>query len=78
MNTVVSPDGTVIAFDRFGDGPPVIMVVGAFNTRPATEPLAKALAQPLHRAELRPPGPRRQRRHRDRTRSTVRSTTSAR
>ena len=45
MKTAISHDGTVIAFDRFGDGPPVIMVVGAFNTRSATEPLARALEQ---------------------------------
>jgi pimeloyl-ACP methyl ester carboxylesterase len=45
MNTAVSADGTVIAFDRYGDGPPVIMTVGAFNTRSQTEPLARALAQ---------------------------------
>jgi pimeloyl-ACP methyl ester carboxylesterase len=45
MDTVVSADGTVIAFDRFGDGPPVAMTVGAFNTRSQTEPLARALAQ---------------------------------
>ena len=44
MNTVASADGTVIAFDRYGDGPPVIMTVGAFNTRSQTEPLARALA----------------------------------
>ena len=44
MNTVVSADGTVIAFDRYGEGPPVIMTAGAFNTRTTTEPLAKALA----------------------------------
>ncbi len=44
MNTVTSADGTMIAFDRFGDGPPVIMTVAAFNTRSATEPLAQALA----------------------------------
>ena len=44
MTTVVSADGTTIAFDQFGDGPPVIMTVGAFNTRSVTEPLAKALA----------------------------------
>ena len=43
MDTVASADGTVIAFDRYGDGPPVIMTVGAFNTRSQTEPLAKAL-----------------------------------
>src|SRR6266508_2591155 len=45
MNTVISADGTAIAFDRFGDGPPVIMVVGAFNTRSTTEPLARALQE---------------------------------
>ena len=44
MNTVVSADGTVIAFDRYGEGLPVIMTAGAFNTRTTTEPLAKALA----------------------------------
>jgi pimeloyl-ACP methyl ester carboxylesterase len=44
MNTVTSADGTPIAFDQYGDGPPVIMTVGAFNTRSDTEPLAQALA----------------------------------
>ncbi len=44
MNTVVSADGTTIAYDTYGEGPPVIMTVGAFNTRTTTEPLAKALA----------------------------------
>jgi hypothetical protein len=44
MDTVASADGTVIAFDRYGDGPPVIMTVGAFNIRSQTEPLARALA----------------------------------
>jgi pimeloyl-ACP methyl ester carboxylesterase len=36
-------DGTKIAFDELGDGPPLIMVVGAFNTRATSEPLAHAL-----------------------------------
>ena len=45
MRTAVSADGTTIAFDRYGDGPPVIMTAGAFNTRSATEPLARALQQ---------------------------------
>src|SRR5215471_18548220 len=44
MDTIASADGTVIAFDQFGSGPPVIMTVGAFNTRSQTEPLARALA----------------------------------
>jgi pimeloyl-ACP methyl ester carboxylesterase len=43
VRTVNSADGTAIAFDLFGSGPPVIMVVGAFNTRSGTEPLAVAL-----------------------------------
>ncbi len=43
MHTVTSADGTPIAFDRLGDGPPLIMVVGAFNTRSTTEPLASVL-----------------------------------
>jgi pimeloyl-ACP methyl ester carboxylesterase len=47
MNTVVSADGTTIAYDTYGEGPPVIMTVGAFNTRTTTEPLAKALAPRL-------------------------------
>ena len=31
MRTVVSADGTKIAFDLAGDGPPVILIVGAFK-----------------------------------------------
>lgn len=45
MMTAVSADGTALAYDRFGDGPPVIMAAGAFNTRSTTEPLARALAK---------------------------------
>jgi pimeloyl-ACP methyl ester carboxylesterase len=44
MNTTTSADGTAIAYDRSGGGAPVIMTVGAFNTRSTTEPLAQALA----------------------------------
>jgi pimeloyl-ACP methyl ester carboxylesterase len=43
MRTTLSADGTKIAFDRTGDGPPVILVVGAFNDRSTGVPLAKAL-----------------------------------
>lgn len=43
MKTAISADGTKIAFDQTGDGPPVILVVGAFNQRPTGAPLAKAL-----------------------------------
>jgi hypothetical protein len=40
MDTVASADGTVIAFDRYGEGPPVTTTAGAFNTRSTAEPLA--------------------------------------
>jgi len=43
MRTAVSADGTKIAFDQTGEGPPVILVVGAFNDRSTGAPLAKAL-----------------------------------
>ncbi|MGB6613218.1 MAG: alpha/beta hydrolase, partial [Trebonia sp.] len=33
METVTSADGTVIAYDRTGDGPILIVSVGAFCTR---------------------------------------------
>jgi pimeloyl-ACP methyl ester carboxylesterase len=44
MHTTTSADGTVIAFDRAGEGPPIVLVAGAFNTRSTTAPLAAALA----------------------------------
>ena len=43
MRNVTSADGTTIAFDLLGSGAPVIMVVGAFNTRATTSLLAAAL-----------------------------------
>jgi hypothetical protein len=33
MKTVTSRDGTLIAIDRVGSGPPIVIVVGAFNER---------------------------------------------
>jgi pimeloyl-ACP methyl ester carboxylesterase len=33
METVKSADGTVLAYDRTGDGPPLVVSVGAFCTR---------------------------------------------
>ena len=33
MNTVISKDGTHIAYDELGEGPPLVLVGGAFNTR---------------------------------------------
>jgi len=43
MRTTLSADGTRIAFDQTGEGPPVILVVGAFNDRSTGAPLATAL-----------------------------------
>jgi pimeloyl-ACP methyl ester carboxylesterase len=34
-----------IAFDKLGNGSPIIIVLGAFNTRPTGAPLASALAE---------------------------------
>lgn len=44
-NYVTSGDGTQIAFDRFGEGPAVIVVGGMFCDRQTTRPLAEHLAQ---------------------------------
>jgi pimeloyl-ACP methyl ester carboxylesterase len=45
METTQSVDGTMIAFQRSGQGPPLILVVGAFSDRSATAALAPLLAQ---------------------------------
>lgn len=44
MKTVTSADGTPLAVEVSGSGPPLIMVAGAFCTRAATAPLAQALS----------------------------------
>jgi pimeloyl-ACP methyl ester carboxylesterase len=44
METVRSADGTTIAFDRSGDGPPLVMIVGAFCDRSSTSSVAAELA----------------------------------
>ncbi len=45
MNKVISADGTPIAFERLGNGPPVIVVGGANCDLAIIHPLAEALAQ---------------------------------
>jgi pimeloyl-ACP methyl ester carboxylesterase len=45
MEKVTSSDGTTIAFDRMGDGPPVILVCGGSTDRMSNAPLAALLAQ---------------------------------
>jgi pimeloyl-ACP methyl ester carboxylesterase len=44
MNTVMSKDGTTLAFDRLGEGPPVILVCGGSVDRTSNAPLAQLLA----------------------------------
>ena len=43
MDSVTSADGTRIAFDRTGDGPPMILVAGALSTRAGAADIAALL-----------------------------------
>jgi pimeloyl-ACP methyl ester carboxylesterase len=45
MDEVTSRDGTTIAFDRIGEGPPVILVCGGSVDRMSNAPLAALLAE---------------------------------
>ena len=45
MSTVNSRDGTTIAFDQLGAGPPIILVCGGSTDRMANAPLAELLAE---------------------------------
>ena len=45
MEKVTSRDGTTIAFDRLGEGPPVILVCGAMCDRALMRPTAEELAK---------------------------------
>jgi pimeloyl-ACP methyl ester carboxylesterase len=47
VDTVTSKDGTSIAFDRLGNGPPVVLVCGGSVDRMADAGLAAALASDL-------------------------------
>ena len=44
MQTAISADGTTIAFERVGDGPPVVIVGGAFSVAADGAAIAAALA----------------------------------
>ena len=41
METVTSKDGTTLAFDRLGQGPPVVLVCGGSVDRMADAAIAK-------------------------------------
>jgi pimeloyl-ACP methyl ester carboxylesterase len=45
MHKVSSKDGTTIAFDRIGSGPPVVLISGGPSDRSANADLARRLAQ---------------------------------
>lgn len=45
MEKVTSKDGTAIAFDRAGEGPPVVLVGGATQDRSGNAPLAAILSE---------------------------------
>src|SRR5207302_8884926 len=45
MDTVRSADGTPIVFDRSGEGPALVLVVGAFCDRSSTKTLASGLGR---------------------------------
>jgi hypothetical protein len=47
MSSITSADGTTISYDRVGNGPPVILVLGAFNDRAAGAPLAAHMSAAL-------------------------------
>src|SRR5688572_26195829 len=47
MNRLTSSDGTTIAFDLLGDGPPDVRVCGGSTDRTASAPLADLLAEQL-------------------------------
>jgi len=47
METVISKDGTAIAFDRIGEGPAVVLVSGGSVDRTSLAPLAQELASDL-------------------------------
>lgn len=44
LNLIESADGTRIALDRSGSGPPLVIVLGAFCDRSTSKPLAELLA----------------------------------
>ena len=56
MGTVTSKDGTRIAFDQSGEGPAIILVVGAFNDRATGAPLTRFLERHFTVSSVGQPG----------------------
>ncbi|MGW1352265.1 alpha/beta fold hydrolase [Streptomyces sp. NPDC002409] len=48
MDKILSRDGTMIAYRRRGEGPPVVLVGGALGTAETEAPLARLLAPRFH------------------------------
>ena len=78
METVTSRDGTTIAFDRLGEGPPVVLVSRRVGRSHVERAHRAGAGVRLHRPQLRPTRPRRRAATRRRTRSSARSRTSRR
>ena len=62
METVTSQDGTTIAFDRLGEGPPVVWCAAGRSTAWPT-PRSRGARRRLQGLQLRPSRSRGQRRH---------------
>ncbi|GLF98768.1 alpha/beta fold hydrolase [Streptomyces yaizuensis] len=45
METVVSADGTVIAYEKYGSGPPVVVIGGGLNDRAMFTPLSTIMSE---------------------------------
>lgn len=61
MEHAESGDGTTIAFDRSGRGPPVVLVASALADHRDARRLARHLSTHFTGVQLRPPGAWRQR-----------------
>jgi len=48
VHTTTSADGTAIAYDRTGSGPPLVLVVGAFCDRQTTKACDGPVGLPHH------------------------------
>ena len=71
-------DGTTIAYERTGSGPPLVLVEGAFSDRRGAAFVAPLLADTFTVYTFEPPRARRQRRHAAVRRRAARSRTSTR